>query len=776
MSRFALAAARSLAISLVWAVAAYSQQFAITNPGGGATLAERYPRGTAFSKANSLSLRLSAQLSQLYCYQPIDVLVSAPAGAAANRSITVRLELFDNPVGGLPRRRTAVEQDLDLPAGATEGSLRIMAPRLHDWQYATVSTWVDGARDEQLGGQFLIRGGFDNSQYFAELALSQTFFRPTPVEATGEQSADPLPAQPTVLPFNRTLTYGAAVGRMPDDWRALSKYDAVVATPDELSALAATDLATLSRWVEAGGLLVVEEVGRGFAALSQVEQLLQLKRLPLNAPLAAELREETTPPPTAGGQPAKPETPPEPIAPPNAQAPAWSWAEVRFNQVDEASDARRSGDRRRRRRNSAGGLIAGRGWFAERPCGFGLLVAFPVRFDVMPTYLNAPVSLAGEPIDVGGNPPELEAFFADALQRYLGNHRSVVRLGGAPDVGTDLFSNWLVPGVGAAPVDAFRWLITLFVIFIGPVSYFALRAVGRTNLLLFTAPLAALAFTGVLFAYATLGDGFGIRARVRGIAILDQQAGRAVSWSRQTYYAGLAPAQGLTFPQTAMVYPIVSNWSLDGGRGKDDQTLEVLMEPGQMRLKEGWLASRDTRQLLVQNVGSCDAKLTIRPAEAGVRVVNELGADIEMLIALDAEDNWWLARQVAQGAQAPMERGARNDIVNEVRALLTASTPEFPPGLDPIELRRTWRRRAQGAAADSMNQLLFAAGLNEATLVTSRLEVLYTRVMGVETGLPAPIDRGAYLAVTRRAVATPLAFDDLTEEGSVHVTLGRWAP
>ena len=96
----------------------------------------------------------------------------------------------------------------------------------------------------------------------------------------------------------------------------------------------------------------------------------------------------------------------------------------------------------------------------------------------------------------------------------------------------DDFWNFLIPGVGLAPVGAYRILITLFVIAIGPVNYFLLRKWRRLHLLLFTVPASAAVITSLLIAYALAADGFAVRVRARSITQLDQRVGQAATWSR----------------------------------------------------------------------------------------------------------------------------------------------------------------------------------------------------------------------------------------------------
>ncbi len=73
--------------------------------------------------------------------------------------------------------------------------------------------------------------------------------------------------------------------------------------------------------------------------------------------------------------------------------------------------------------------------------------------------------------------------------------------------------NFLIPGVGVAPVTQFCVLITVFVIGIGPVNYWLLRRRRQLHLLLLTIPASAAAVTLLLFAYALMADGLDVRVR-----------------------------------------------------------------------------------------------------------------------------------------------------------------------------------------------------------------------------------------------------------------------
>ena len=88
------------------------------------------------------------------------------------------------------------------------------------------------------------------------------------------------------------------------------------------------------------------------------------------------------------------------------------------------------------------------------------------------------------------------------------------------------FWNFLIPGVGLAPVRTFQVFITLFVLGIGPLNYWLLRRRKRLHLMVLTVPLSAAVVTALLFGYALVADGLGTRVRVRSVTRLDSQRGR----------------------------------------------------------------------------------------------------------------------------------------------------------------------------------------------------------------------------------------------------------
>ncbi len=141
------------------------------------------------------------------------------------------------------------------------------------------------------------------------------------------------------------------------------------------------------------------------------------------------------------------------------------------------------------------------------------------------------------------DPFQQEPLFWHWVLRTLGTNRWLwqKRHGMSLQSNNDDFWQFLIPGVGAAPVKSFLATIALFVIVIGPVNFFLLKRIKRLYLLPLTVPLAAAVTTVLMIAYALVSDGLSTRMRLRSFTYIDQPGDTTVCWSRQAYYAAQRP-------------------------------------------------------------------------------------------------------------------------------------------------------------------------------------------------------------------------------------------
>jgi hypothetical protein len=360
----------------------------------------------------------------------------------------------------------------------------------------------------------------------------------------------------------------------------------------------------------------------------------------------------------------------------------------------------------------------------------------------------------GSVVAIGLEEPLQQADQRDWLLAELGRERWqwYRRHGMSQQRPNDSFWDLLIPGVGAAPVKGFLLIITAFMVTIGPINYWLLRRWNRLYLLLMTVPIGAAIVTGCLLAYALLSDGLGTRVRIRSFTQLDAAEGSAVSWSRQSYYAGVAPSGGLNFSQQTAVYPIESMPT--GGRSR-----RRLVWDERQRLVAGYLPSRTPSQFLVVHASPAGVGLRISSGSSGsfVTVENRLQTEIQELLVVDEGQFYW-GTDLSVGETARLEKIDSEQAKEHLLMRRAATQPGIPTGFEiPRERRRFFR--------NSIDDSFDSPDAN-----TSLLERRFSRLWSFHL----PPGR-VYYAITDQAPATvPLGVRRARQEISLHVIQGTW--
>jgi hypothetical protein len=305
-------------------------------------------------------------------------------------------------------------------------------------------------------------------------------------------------------------------------------------------------------------------------------------------------------------------------------------------------------------------------------------------------------------------------------------------------------------------VGAFQVLITVFALVIGPLNYFFFRNRKRLHLLILTVPALALVTSGLLFGYSLASDGFAVRTRVRSVSLLDQVHGEGVSLSRISYYAGLAPADGLRFSADTAVFPLNSDSS--------ELRRYVVDWTEQQHLSGGWLRSRTPTQLLTVSSRPMGEQLTFARDTSGVtRVTNNLGAIVQLIVVRDSDGNLHVAENIAKGARVPMRSEETATAYDAVRKLIQHQQLEAPQEIKDQAswVMFGWSRRAWGRPAAVAG---WSSGLLEQTL----------RQFTAATA-PQPFLRPrAYVAISDRPTFVELGVSDTQDDDCLYVTLGAY--
>ena len=516
---------------------------------------------------------------------------------------------------------------------------------------------------------------------------------------------------------------------LPEEWVELSCFDIALISLDDLARMAKDhprQRRALANWLHSGPTLVVYGVGDELSRLREVEQLLELPPLPKKGGSAEALR---------GWSPATPDN--------SGRTTYQNPQQVMYgNRVAQMA--------------TPASLPAGTAAtpdlfqypglpFASRPAGLGWVVAV-AHLDPFPASTNDWRWL------LNSIPEKHQIWSTRHGMSYQSYNRGLW--------------DWYIPGVGAAPVFSFVLLATLFAIVIGPVNYLLLGRINRLYLLLVTVPVGAAVVTIGLFSYAVLSDGLGVQARIRSFTLLDQQSGRAVSWSRQSYYASLVPSQGPLFPNDAVVWPLDERPFSD----RQGPSRQLNWEAQGQRLRSGYLSSRRLTQFMVTRSARSKSKLTIvSQGKSPPRVTNELGSTVEHLFVCDRGGNYFRAEEsLAAGAQQNLVANNLDgqplkiaDVQTLLRRIYNDHNRGFPDGYDPVaEERRTqspWNRMYWNSSPRAVQD----TGILESNL----------KQLGVSAEIPGP---GMYVAVVEKNPDVPLGVEDAAEAESFHVILGRW--
>ena len=219
-------------------------------------------------------------------------------------------------------------------------------------------------------------------------------------------------------------------------------------------------------------------------------------------------------------------------------------------------------------------------------------------------------------------------------------------------LGDRRFSRWLIAGVAEPPVYTFIGLLTAFVILVGPIAYrFTVRS-GRGYLMFAIAPALALATTGTMLAYGIVSDGFGTRARVRQITWIDGASGEGSERVRATYFAGLRPADGLAFPESAELLTVRERTARGRSRdGTPERLGTVTAGESSLVYSPSFLASREQRQFVFHrprhDIGAI--RLQSEPGESP-RLSSGLAFPVRELVVRDRDGKYWSKASVDAGA------------------------------------------------------------------------------------------------------------------------------
>jgi hypothetical protein len=320
--------------------------------------------------------------------------------------------------------------------------------------------------------------------------------------------------------------------------------------------------------------------------------------------------------------------------------------------------------------------------------------------------------------------------------------------------------NWfwknLIRAVGKPPVWTFCALVTLFGAILGPGLLFITGRIGRRSLMIFLVPVVSLVATTCILAYGVLHEGFGTHTRITSVQKINTEGKWGFAWSRQNYFSGLPPREGLTFSADTYVRPVQiksNNWnaSIDPREGIGSNILL-----GEQQTWQDWLRARQQQQLLVgHRLDSPVAPLSITSGDGDSMVVENLTAEtIVLAIIRGSGSEYYLVEQLLAGSQVTCLPEARQTVGAKVARAAVDYRPVAPPELqDGGSLVNFGSRRSSRSSASTESNDV--------------INLAFKNYMSEELRLP----QFGYSLLTRDSSNVELPVDG-TNNDSLHLIIG----
>lgn len=699
-------------------------------------------------------------------YRPVRVTVATanglPAPADRRLTVTVQPQYYNfNNRNPFP----AVTGEVMLSQGKTAETHTLLIPQQFLWYSMEITTREDGRRLKELSNESTsIVTGFFNGYYTEAYPATIVFHRNAPQrdnragwvldQANRRDAGEEVEEMPDLriffneqtIPTNQqfrsqlsdssnqavaalpflTRTDLLPLSEVPTSWQALTSADLIVLEREDLETISSRfpeQFDVLHQWLLAGGNLLVWNGGK--SGPDVIDQLLRSSS--------------------------------------DGTSPAWKHVS------SDAVTTRDLGIIEKVRGPNSRFAAATGGNYVPLAVRQGKLVETDDRVNGKATNAGTPLKLAtrnegfGKIVLVEENPfPGTVGSWERIFATFHGDRLAWFQRHGMSRLRENLgFWEFLIPGVGVAPVTTFELLITLFVILIGPVNYFVLRSIGRLNFLIVTVPLGALMVTAVLMTYAVLSDGLSTKSRVRTVTLLDQTTGHGASWSRQAYYAGLASTSGLVYPVDAAVYeyeqyPLTEHTGQKRMTWGDEQVLQG-----------GYFRSRVTQQFLAIRPFQTPHRLVVSTQEGKVFVKNELGTTVSRLILLDEQGVQLFAKEIDAEAKKELLMATTEDL-SEFRRLISQANLSIPEGFERRAYARTSSNRTNYYVQSSNMPEIYQT---EPSFSQALMEREFQGQMAHAFHAMGP---RSYIAIVEHFPESPLGMDVRPGEKSIEIVVGRW--
>jgi hypothetical protein len=692
--------------------------------------------GTSMTKGHGYSLQIVNGWVLGQGYRPVRVELSTGTASTNEREFRIDVEVrnYTN------RRSVTASEKLVIPAGSRRGSVVMTVPQIGPWLQGIVRVYEGGKHLDKLQAYVGISNGwaYQNVTLPSFLCVDDntidTSLIPEALQitASGNNNYNNLYANLQTNMINGRPQYPTDLftrvtpSELPGRWIDYSSADVILMSFDQLAGLAKNQPEAFKAICDntaAGGNLWIWGAGANWERLAELEELTKLW-----GPSAA------------------------------------PWYDPPANDLNRGLDVGFASDRSVDY-SMGGAAVTASEAMANNDSLKNMKAPPQPPFRLRKAQLGLVLAFSGDR-PLGANPASIEdignwtwAMNSVGAHRMLGKRRHGASM---TDDNPD-FWELMIPGVGRAPVTAFRVLITVFVIAIGPVNYFWLKRKRKLHLLLAVVPATAAAVTIALFAYALFTDGLHARVRPRTFTSIDQNRQHAACWARTTYYAGLAPSGGMQFEEDTIVLPIDPG----AGRYNSGGSRTVRWDGKSQLLNNGWLASRTPTQYLSIRSRPSTFGLRIKPSPSGEAptVTNGLGTAIVHLVLCDENGRLYTADATPRGEVCALKGIDAASDLPEFKQYLRSRDAAL---MNDMQLTDASYRGGGPFSYSYYGQSSFSPDQSEGQLETA--------IATAESWLRGPITLPPrnYIAIVEQSPEVDYGIDSPEQEMPVHIVHGTW--
>lgn len=245
----------------------------------------------------------------------------------------------------------------------------------------------------------------------------------------------------------------------------------------------------------------------------------------------------------------------------------------------------------------------------------------------------------------------------------------------------------LIDAVGKPPVWTFCAIVLLFGLILGPGLLIFTGWMRRRSLLIFLVPSISLVATLAIVVYEVFHEGFGTSIRISSVLAVDEDTGEGFAWSRQTYFSGWPPREGLTFPKDVYCRPVnteqifyLNHYNVPVDPHPRDSARSHIYVGRDKSHWQSALRPREQQQFLIGHPAKLSVPLKVSHTDAKhVRIKNLTQEELPFAIVRDDQQGFYVVENLAAGAEAECESQSKEYIgglLARNRAIYTSSLPE----------------------------------------------------------------------------------------------------